>query len=97
MLIENRMVVISGYNDRGGYEVFWDANTTLFLDLSANDTGVSTLWKFIGLYIYDLCTYMYILTSSLLKDTCIKRKLEGRLDSERKVVFYWDNWGVVDS
>lgn len=43
MLIENRMVVIAGYNDRGGYKVFWDANTTLFLDLSANDTGVSTL------------------------------------------------------
>lgn len=41
---------------------FWDVGNRLFLDLFVGYVSVFSLWKFWGLYIYDLCIFcMYVI------------------------------------
>lgn len=37
------------------------ADSVLILDLGAVDMGVLTLWKFVELYTYYLCIFLYML------------------------------------
>lgn len=49
-----------GEATQGGFR---GVGNTLFLDVNAGYTDLFTLWEFIKLYTYDLCTFVYTYTS----------------------------------
>ena len=75
MVLEVRMVVflVGEVTEQEHQEGIWNAGNVLLLDLSAGYVSVFTLWKFIKIYVYYLCTYLYVLYFKIL----IKKKLQG--------------------